>query len=248
MSAQLLESLVIHRRMQPRRRPFRYGGFHLCFDLRDQPDLEKTLSGFCPIRFRSQDHGPRDGSPLGPWIGKIFGEQGIPATRTVLICYPRLWGYVFNPVSFWLGLDDQGAILGVLAEVNNTFGEHHSYIIAKADRSAIGPHDWLEAKKIFHVSPFFPVQGFYRFRFLLDSKKFRADIHYFNEQKQLLLVTQLAGVRKTLDKSAAWAMVLRYPMLTFAVIWRIHWQALKLWRARIPFHSKPLPPTQEISS
>lgn len=243
-----LTSEVVHRRLQPRRPGFRYGGFQLSFDLRDEAAVRRILSGFCPVRFRTEDHGARDGSPLLPWIQEIFSQHGIVAERVVLVCYPRLWGYTFKPVSFWLGLDTDGALRGVLAEVNNTFGEHHSYLVAHDDRRAIAAQDWIEARKVFHVSPFFAVEGRYRFRFALDDQHFRADIHYLDDAGKVLLITQLAGRRTDLDRSSVWRSVGRYPLMTLAVTGRIHWQALKLWRARVPFHSKPLPPSEEISS
>ncbi|MGC9239562.1 MAG: DUF1365 domain-containing protein [Acidithiobacillus sp.] len=243
-----MTSEVVHRRLQPRRPGFRYGGFHLSFDLRDEAAVRRILSGFCPVRFRTEDHGARDGSPLLPWIQEIFSRHGIVAERVVLVCYPRLWGYTFKPVSFWLGLDADGALRGVLAEVNNTFGEHHSYLVAHDDRRAIAAQDWIEARKVFHVSPFFAVEGRYRFRFALDDQHFRADIHYLDDAGKVLLITQLAGRRTNLDRSSVWRSVGRYPLMTLAVTGRIHWQALKLWRARVPFHSKPVPPSEEISS
>jgi len=244
----LLTSEVVHRRLQPRRPGFRYGGFHLAFDLGQEAAVRRILSGFCPVRFRTADHGPRDGSPLLPWIQDIFTRHGIAAESVVLVCYPRLWGYTFKPVSFWLGFDGDELLRGVLAEVNNTFGEHHSYIVAHPDRRAITPEDWIEAHKVFHVSPFFRVEGRYRFRFALDARHFRADIHYLDDAGKLLLVTQLAGQRTDLSRATAWRCVARYPLMTLAVTGRIHWQALKLWRARIPFHPKPQPPSEEISS
>ncbi|AEK59159.1 DUF1365 domain-containing protein [Acidithiobacillus caldus] len=244
----LLSSEVVHRRLQPRRPGFRYGGFHLCFDLADEAAVQPVLSGFCPVRFRVADHGARDGSPLLPWIQDIFSRHDIVAERIVLVCYPRLWGYTFKPVSFWLGLDAAGHLRGVLAEVNNTFGEHHSYVLAHDDRRPIAAQDWLEAHKVFHVSPFFSVAGHYRFRFGLDARHFRADIHYLDDSGQVLLVTQLAGERRDLSRAAIWRGVARYPLMTLAVTGRIHWQALKLWRAHIPFHPKPHPPSEEISS
>lgn len=244
----LLLGQVMHRRMQPLRRAFHYRTFSLCFDLADSAEVQSALSGFSPLRFLPQDHGARDGSPLLPWIQQIFAEHQVVAARVVLVAYPRLWGYVFNPVSFWLGLDAEGQILGVLAEVNNTFGEHHSYLIVHPDRHSIAADDWLVARKVFHVSPFFPVEGQYRFRFRLEGEKFQADIHYLDDQGQVQLITQTAGRRSTLNRSAVWRAVLRQPMMTFAVVFFIHWQAIKLWRAGISFHKKPLPPHQEISS
>ncbi len=243
----LLLGRVMHRRLQPLRRAFHYRTFSICFDLDDLSRLQKILSRFSPLRFHSRDHGKRDGSVLSFWVREIFAQQQIEASRFVLVTYPRLWGYVFNPVSFWLGLDEVGRLRGVLAEVNNTFGEHHSYLLAHDDRRAISKGDWLVASKAFHVSPFLPVEGQYRFRFHLEDQAFQADIHYLDANGAPCLITQIAGQRRDLSISSVWRAVLQQPFMTFSVVFFIHWQAIRLWRAHIPFHKKPEPPQQEIS-
>ena len=83
---------------------------------------------------------------------------------------PRMLGYVFNPVSFWFCRDRSGALRAVLCEVNNTFGESHCYLVHHDDLRPIEPDAWLDGRKAFHVSPFLPVEGGYRFRFRLDER------------------------------------------------------------------------------
>ncbi|MBL8478439.1 MAG: DUF1365 domain-containing protein, partial [Sterolibacteriaceae bacterium] len=126
-----------------------------------------------PLSLRFRDHGARDGSPPEPWIRRLLAAEGITAAdgEVVLQTFPRIFGFVFNPVSFWFCHDRSGALRAVLAEVRNTFGDHHNYLVAHADQRPITSADTLTARKIFHVSPFFPVAGEYRFRFDLSAER-----------------------------------------------------------------------------
>ena len=94
---------------------------------------------------------------------------------------PRLFGYVFNPVSFWFCRDRDGRLRAVLCEVNNTFGEHHCYLVHHDDRRPIEADAWLDGRKAFHVSPFLPVEGSYRFRFRLDAERAHVDVNYHDD-------------------------------------------------------------------
>ena len=246
LKAALLPVQVMHRRLQPRRRAFHYRGFQLCFALDQLPALQAILRR-TPLSFRAADHGQRDGSALEPWIRGVFAQAGIIAAEIDLIAYPRLWGYVFKPVSFWLALDAEGSLRGVLAEVNNTFGEHHSYLLQHADGRTILPTDWLRAEKAFYVSPFFTVDGSYRFRFRCESERVQIDIHHVDAAGRALLITQLAGRRQDLDWPAAWRAVLGNPLMSLMVTVGIHWEALKIWRGGIALQRKPSPPSEEIS-
>lgn len=248
LTGALLPVRVMHQRLQPKRRPFFYRGFQLCFEIGAQDQLEKILRHRTPLAFRSADHGRRDGSDLQQWIRNIFAEHEVAAHSIYLLTYPRLWGYSFKPVSFWLGVDAQGGLRGVLAEVNNTFGEHHSYLVRHPDGRVMGRNDWFTTEKAFYVSPFFPVDGQYRFRFRFDSESVQVDIHHLGENAEARLITQLAGRRQELSAASAWRAVLTNPLMTLMVTIGIHWEALKLWRGGIPLQRKPIPPAQEISS
>ena len=137
---------------------------------------------------------------------------------------PRMLGYVFNPVSFWFCRDRAGALRAVLCEVNNTFGETHCYLVHHDDRRPIEPDAWLEGRKAFHVSPFLPVEGGYRFRFRLDDEHAHVDVNYHDAQG-LMLATSVGGRREALDDRAVLRRFLGNPTMTLAVIVRIHWQA-----------------------
>jgi DUF1365 family protein len=152
----------------------------------------------------------------------------------VIQCFPRVFGYVFNPVSFWFCHNRAGELIAVLAEVSNTFGGRHSYLLHNTDGAPLREGQELRADKAFHVSPFCEVEGGYRFRFYVQRKCPVIRIDYDDAEGEVLL-TSISG------KSAAWSSrallgaFLRMPLLTAGVVFRIHWQALKLWLKGVPF-------------
>ncbi len=144
-------------------------------------------------------------------------------------------GYAFMPVSFWYCHAADGQLRAIVVEVNNTFGERHCYVL---DEPAWGRE--LQATKAFHVSPFCRVEGTYRFRFFLnlESKRTLARIDHDTDEGPLLR-TSVGGVLKPATKKVLYEALWRHPVMTLAVIARIHWQALRLWRARVPFVPHP---------
>jgi DUF1365 family protein len=242
---------VVHRRFVPREHRFRHGVFFLRLRL-DALDAARgplfSVDRWNVFSFHRADHGPRDGSPLEPWIRALLTRHGLGCADGAvwLQAFPRVLGYVFNPVSFWLCHDRHGRLRAVLAEVNNTFGEHHNYLVAHADGRPIGDADWLEARKVFHVSPFFEVAGRYRFRFSEHGGRCRFRIDYHGAAGPLL-VTAIGGRPAVLDTGALVRAFFGYPLMTCGVIARIHYHALRLWLKRVPFFSKPLPPAEETT-
>ena len=200
------------------------------------------------LAWHTADHGPRDGTPLLPWIRDLLAAEGITAANgeIVLQAFPRVLGWVFNPVSFWFCHDRTGALRAVLAEVNNTFGERHNYLVAHADQRPIAAGDTLSARKVFHVSPFYPVDGEYRFRFDLGDGRRRVEIDYLRHGRRVL-ATAVEGVPGPLDAAASRAALRRFPLLALGVVARIHWQALRLFVRRVRFFRKPMPPLQETT-
>lgn len=175
-------------------------------------------------------------------------ENTSPFSAVWLQTFPRVLGYVFNPVSFWYGYRADGALLAILAEVSNTFGEHHNYLLAHPDGRPIEDGECFERDKVFHVSPFFPVRGTYRFRFELASGRPRARIDYGDAGGELLR-TAISGVPAPLTARRALSAFLRYPLLTFGIVARIHWHAALLYFGKhVPFFKKPVPPTEETTS
>jgi hypothetical protein len=199
--------------------------------------------------FRNRDHGARDGSPLLPWIRTLLREQGLDPVcdgEIVLQTMPRIFGFVFNPVSFWFCHDREGALRVVLAEVSNTFGERHNYLVHHPDQRPIVSGDELRATKCFHVSPFFPVRGEYRFRFEQRGAVHAVSIDLW-DGGELQLSTRLSGRAQALDGRAMRKWFVRQPFMTLGVVARIHWQALRLALRRVSFFRKPPPPIQETT-
>jgi uncharacterized protein len=252
MTHSVIAATVMHRRLRPRENAFRYRVAYLCLELGalecaagrwlklDRPGL---------VSFRRTDHGGRDGGDLAAWLRRLLAEHGLAEVcdgGPVLMTMPRMLGYVFNPVSFWFCRDRSGALRAVLCEVNNTFGESHCYLVHRADGQPLPPDQWLDGRKVFHVSPFLPVEGGYRFRFRLDDKTAHVDVNY-HDADGLMLATSVSGRRQPLTNRAVLRRFLGNPTMTLGVIARIHWQALQLWRKRVKFYRKPSPPPEFVT-
>ena len=253
-SPQLCFGNVHHTRLRPVTNSFNYGVYFLRLPLRAMQEQSLQVGLFSRNRFNllshhDKDHG--DGKTLLlPWLDELLKTQGIADAdgEVWLQTFPRVLGYVFNPVSFFFCHRSDGALRAILCEVSNTFGERHCYLLDEGH--PIKNASELSARKIFHVSPFCKVEGSYRFQFTktprADSEDTLARIDYYTNEGALLL-TNISGNSKELnDRNILWAL-LRYPLMTFMVITRIHWQALKLWLKKVPFHHKPIPPTEELS-
>ncbi|MBV8408443.1 MAG: DUF1365 domain-containing protein [Alphaproteobacteria bacterium] len=248
----IVDATVVHRRLRPARNGFRYRVAYLCLDLDRLELAEGRWLGVDRGRllsFRQADHGGRDGSPLRPWLQAVLDRHDLGTVcngQVILMTLPRLLGYVFNPVSFWFCCDRSSALRAVLCEVNNTFGERHCYLVQHDDGQAIAHDTWLEGRKAFHVSPFLPVDGRYRFRFRLEAERVHVDVNFYDEAG-LVLATSVGGRREPLSDRAVLRRFVARPAMTLAVIARIHWQALLLWRKRVRFHARPKPPAELVS-
>ena len=192
------------------------------------------------------DHGgpPKQGQGVA-WVRHVLAEQGLPeASEILLLAQPRVLGHVFNPVSFWLCYDVRGLRV-VIAEVSNTFGQRHCYLCHRDDLAPLTRDETVTAKKIFHVSPFQPVQGSYRFRFDISVEKIGIWIDYSVGENGL--IATLTGPRVPLTNAAILRACLRRPFGSRRVLALIHWQALKLWWKGALYRSPPVPPRDEIS-
>jgi DUF1365 family protein len=164
--------------------------------------------------------------------------------------FPRLFGYVFNPVSFWYCFDKQGGLRAVLAEVNNTFGETHRYLLTAPNKEIITSETELRCSKNLHVSPFCQVRGFYRFNFneisssQVSSSLVKLD---YADEDGLIIKTALGGKCEVLTPQKMRRAILMQPLLTLSIVVGIHSQALRLWLKRVPFFSKPIPPAEPIT-
>lgn len=262
---QLCFGRVGHRRLRPVSNAFSYRTYYLRLPLRSLALPKIALFGhnrFNLLSFHDADHG--DGStPLLTWIDTLLRAEGIDDAdgEIWLQAMPRVLGYVFNPVSFWFCHCADGRLRAVLCDVRNTFGERHFYLLD--DGFTLDEGAELRARKVFHVSPFNAVTGGYRFRFLRlrqqgahgDAERTSAAIDYFDDdgsdgnpgERAPLLQTSIHGLSRPLDGRSVAAAFFGNPMQTWGVMLRIHYQALRLWLKRAPFHSKPAPPQHKVS-
>lgn len=239
-----------HGRKGKARNAFRYSVDYVLLDAEDPAPAAPRLFGRNRAGLaglQNSDHGGPPGQGAGaPWVRRVLEEHRLPApARIELLTQPRVLGHVFNPVSFWLCRDAQGGLRQVIAEVSNTFGDRHSYLCAKADGSVIGPRDRLQARKVFHVSPFQPIEGSYVFRF--DIRAERVGIWIDMTAGDGQLKTNLVGRRGPLTARGLLAAMLRRPLGSRRVLALIHWQALKLWWKGARYRPRPEPPEQEVS-
>ncbi len=211
---------------------------------------------FSLLSFHDADHGDkRRPGPLVDWITAMLTSEGVHDAdgELWLHTFPRVLGYAFKPVSFWFCHRSDGPLRAIVCEINNTFGERHCYLLAHRDGRAIAPGESLAASKIFHVSPFCAVSGAYRFRFLNVRDRAVARIELDESAADAdgaagpLISTSLSGVLRPISNRSLASAFFRFPLFSFGVIARIHWQALCLWTKRAPFFSKPAPPGAEVS-
>jgi hypothetical protein len=254
----LARAHVMHKRFRPFVHPFVYRLFCLQARIDKPEDLlrhNSWLFGFNrsrPVSLMNADHGYRDSGDLMDWLKATTNHAGVamPGGAVWLQCFPRLLGYVFNPVSFWYLYDKTDALCVIVAEVNNTFGQHHHYVLTDPNGRAIETGASLICEKVFHVSPFCPVTGRYQFDYVVNKKVTRMSIDYYDDDalSEPLIHTAIATETYLFSTSALLAALLRMPLMTFGVMVRIHWHALKLWRRGAKFHRLPDLPTEEVTT
>ena len=242
LAPQILTGNVMHKRLFPKVNGFTYGIYYIAFPLSKMDEMDQDwrfgINRAALFGFYEKDHGPRDGSSLETWIRDILSGRGIAADgEIVLICMPRVLGHVFNPVSFWLCYDKAGGLRAVLYEVNNTFGETHSYLCTSI--GTIGPNDVLEAEKLFHVSPFLPREGHYKFRLNIKENKVAIWIDYYAADGRKQLITALTGALQPWTRGSLNRVFWRYPLVSLMALTRIHWHAVRLLLKGIPYVPRP---------
>ena len=242
--AWLLRCRVMHERVRTTRNRFVYPVFCVRVDLDNLARLDRWWFGIDRagvLSLRRRDYGPRDGGDLAAWMRAELRAAGLPDDGPIwLQTFPRVFGYAFNPVSFWYCHDRDGRLRALLAEVTNTFGGRHAYLLSAPDRGAIDADTVLATRKRLHVSPFNDVQGHYAFRVRESAETAFVGIDYFDDSG-VLLHTAIGGRKAPLSGTAAAAALLRQPWVTLSVTLRIHWQALRLWLQGLPFHGRRPP-------
>ena len=239
---------TVHARSAPVRHEFRYRIYWFGIDLDELDLLDRTVRGFGRRRFslvglRDDDYGgPGDGS-IRKRIVQRLSSHGIEAEddRIMLMTIPRIAGYVFNPVNFYICRDAEGELRSMVAEVRNTFGEMHHYIAA-ADRDAVRDGEYVfRFRKRFYVSPFLTEAGEYLVRLRCTDERFMASIS-LEQEGRIVFTASMDGVGSELTSRAMAATLLRMPLAATAIMTRIQWQAilLRLRRGLRP-RRKPVP-------
>lgn len=247
MSAvKLGEGHVFHSRRTDVETRFTYGTFFLHFNVDEEPALHKILhSKFKNVfSLRASDYLEGHARPLAESIRLFLKERAAYQAEEVwLQTMPRMLGYGFNPVSFWI-LKRQGKTEAVLVEVNNTFGQRHFYWI-HPEGTLEGV--WHKAQKVFHVSPFQPTEGSYEFRFQFSERSSAVDINYRGQNGEMRLITWIKGELTDLPAKSLRSLIWRYGWMTPLVVLRIHYQALVLWFKKVPYVPKPPLPREELT-
>ena len=232
---------VIHKRFKPKIHTFNYKVFSLLIDLSEIDLLHKTLrlfsyNKFNIISFFNKDHGPRDGSSLKNWVIDNLKKNNIESNevKIKLLCYPRIFGYVFNPLSIFYVYDKNSDLIAVLYEVKNTFGEQHSYIFKTKKEQNLIQH---VCKKKFHVSPFIEMNCVYFFRLLKPGNKISVIIDVQDPGGKILYASQ-DGLKSELNNNNLIKSYLKHPLMTFKIIFAIHFEAFKLWTKGTKFIKK----------
>ncbi|SIS49594.1 hypothetical protein SAMN05421759_10114 [Roseivivax lentus] len=246
-----IEGHTWHGRKGAVKNDFRYSIDYVCLDAEAPvrgPRLFSRNRGNV-LSVQDRDHGGPPGAGRGAlWAREVLDQYQVRAEgRLELLAQPRILGHVFNPVSFWLAHDKDGALVAVIAEVTNTFGDRHSYLAARSDGGPIGPSDRLTATKIFHVSPFQPIGGGYVFRFDIRDDRIGIWIDFDMDGGENGVIATLTGPRKPMTTGSALCALARRPFGSRRVLALIHWQALKLWWKGARYRPRPEPPTSEVS-
>jgi DUF1365 family protein len=242
---------VLHARTRPVRHRLRYRMLNLLLDLDELPALDARLRLFghnsrALFEFREADHGDGSATPLRQQVEAQLRAAGLdPAGgRIRVLCMPRLLGMVFNPLTVYFCDAADGTPQALLYEVNNTFGQRHSYLIpVQAGETAVIRQ---RIAKDFYVSPFMDMALVYHFRVAPpgEAVSLAMEVH---DAKGALLFAAFAGRRQALTDAGLLRAFLSHPLLALKVLGGIHWEALKLWRKGMALRPRPAPPAHPVS-
>ncbi|SFR62809.1 DUF1365 domain-containing protein [Thiomicrospira sp. ALE5] len=236
---------VMHQREDPMQYRFDYhtASIKIDVDLFAQEVQDCKLLSFNRFNLLSvhtRDHGSRDGTSWREWLTGLLAEYQLPNPAKIeLICYPRIMGYAFNPLAMWYAYDNNEQLFAVVAEVSNTFGQWHHYVLkVPAETAQTSKPIQCHVNKVFHVSPFIDMDAAYHFKITPPRDKFNTFIKETRQNKAFFHASQ-NGYMAPLDtknilKAAGFA-----PFSMVKVITLIHWWALKIWLAGGQFHKTP---------
>ncbi len=250
MTSFIYNGTVIHKRFKPKIHFFKYHVFAFLIDLSELEILNKKIKFFSYNRFNiisffEKDHGDRDGSSLIEWVKNNLVKNSIDIkdVKIKLLCYPRIFGYVFNPLSIFYVYDKNENLISILYEVKNTFGEQHTYIFKTNKNENILEHS---CSKKLHVSPFIEMNCKYFFKISKPGQKISIIIDQFQENQKILYASQ-DGTRADFTSIELLKSYLKHPLMTFKIISAIHFEALKLWIKGIRFVKKKIKTNNEIT-
>lgn len=240
---------VMHQRMKPITHRFAYRVFSLLIDLARLTELDRnsaflSVNAFNLMGFYEKDHGPRDGSSLLTYAQGLLAKAGVdlgPDGRILLLCYPRILGYVFNPLSTYFAYDGEGDLKAILYEVSNTFGERHTYVAPIEPGEMDTPGVRQEREKLFYVSPFNSLALRYAFRIRPPQNEIAIRILATDDQGPLMAAT-FHGKHRPLKTASILSLFLTIPFLTIKIIAGIHFEALVLYMKGLRMVSRPKPP------
>lgn len=224
---------VVHDRRRPKRHRLRYDVFSMLLDLDELSELDRRFRLFgyncwAPLAFHDRDHGPTNGKPLRPWVEDRIREAGIaPDGGAIrLLCYPRIFGYVFNPLSVFFCYRRDGTLAVILYEVCNTYQERHTYVISAGDPD--GAVVRQSCRKALYVSPFIGMETDYQFRIIPPADSVSIAIRQ-EDADGLLMAASFRGKRTALTGRSLLYRLAAFPLLTLKIIMAIHWEAARLW-------------------
>ena len=247
----LLKTKIMHSRLLPKKNYFNYSSLHMAIPLQKILHLNNFLfsvNKFNLYGLSSKNYTFKSLNNIENWINDILKQHNITQiSNVVLVTHPCILGYVFNPASFWLCFNESQQLIAVLSEVNNRSKQRHHYLCFNANGDPILSNQWLVAKKVFHVSPFFKVEGEYKFRFDIKNDEMNFYINYIVDGKLNLTTSVKCKCIKWSNYNFFISFV-KIPFATLKTTILIHYQALKLFCKGIKFNSPPPQNKINISS
>ena len=247
MTSALYSGIVVHQRFKPHRHRLRYRLAQILFDLDAMPALRLfSHNRFNLVSFHDRDHLDGSGTDLRNQVEHALIDAGLqPDGGPIrLLCMPRILGHAFNPISVFFCHRRNGSLMALLYEVNNTFGQRHTYLIPVEDPEAKTIHQHCE--KAFYVSPFMPMDMTYSFRVIPPGETTVIVVHGDDEQGRVITAA-FAGRRENLSDAALVSMLLTHGLLSLKVLGAIHWEAAKLWFKGLRIQPRPSPPDHAIT-
>lgn len=237
---------VMHARLKPMGHRFSYRVYSLLLDLDNLSTATKSAvfshNRFNLLSFYDKDHGAGDGRNVREYINQLLEGAGHPQPfRIELLCYPRILGWVFNPLSVYYCYDANNVITALVYEVRNTFGERHTYVAPIMAGEMHQGYIRQERDKRFYVSPFIDMQARYHFRMTTPSDSLTLRILEHDEEGPLLSAT-FSGKRVPLATTNLLKAFIQVPLQTLKIVGGIHWEAFKLWKKGAKFHKRPARP------